>query len=172
MLKPNCPICENKEDIFSLDILYFGILENDQNILNHLKTSPNHKNRILKLLRPPGLNKQPIWLIIAPDILVSIFLFFFLIISIFNLLDGKQIGLQFSILTIILFSLFLVFRKRINGAFQKQKIIREEIVNQTAKKIDLWSSLWICLKDKIIFNSEHTIKMSYDKFQDFISIAD
>ena len=166
----NCPICENKENLMTIEKIYFGILENDQSLLNRLNIYPNQKKQLLKELRPPGLDKQPIWLILAPDILASIFLFFFLFVSIFNILDGSQSALQFSLLTIFLFSLFLIFRKKIITAFQGKKDAREVLVNKTAEKIELWSTLWICMKDKIIFNPDYSINLSLAKFQNFLAI--
>ena len=169
MLNPNCPVCNKNEEIITIDKLYFGILENDQSVVNRLNNLSITKNQFIKKLRPPGLEKQPFWQIISPDILVSIFLFIFLFLSIFNLLEGKQSGLQFSVITIVLFSIFLFFRKKINIAFQKQKITREKIVNKTARKIEIWSSLWICLADNTIFNTDQTINLPIDKFQNFLS---
>lgn len=169
MPKPNCPVCEDNKNTFRIDDVYFRILENDPLINAHFKNSQLQKNQVFKKLHPPAIDKQPIWLIIAPDMIASIILFLSLFLSIFNLLNGTKNAAIISALTIVLFLIFLFYRNKINSAFQKHKFERETLVQKTTQKVELWSGLFICLSDGTIFNADHSINLTIDQFQGFLS---
>ena len=86
MPKTNCPVCGSNKKVFKIDEVYFGLLENDATFSNQFKDLKLQKSQVYKKLHPPALDKQPIWFVIAPDIIASIVLFIFLFLSIFNLL--------------------------------------------------------------------------------------
>jgi len=172
MPKTNCPVCGSNKKVFKIDEVYFGLLENDATFSNQFKDSKLQKSQVYKKLHPPALDKQPIWFVIAPDIIASIVLFIFLFLSIFNLLNRTQNGLAISIATIVLFTIFLFFRNKINNAFQINKAKREDLVHQTARKVELWSGLNICLSDGTIFNADHSINLGLDQFQNFLNEKD
>lgn len=172
MPKPNCPVCGINKKTFRIDEVYFGLLENDAAISNQFKDSELQKSQVYKKLHPPALDKQPIWLVIAPDIIASIILFFLLFLSIFNLLNGTQNALIVSSLTIILFVIFLFFRNKINKAYQINKTKREDLVHKTAQKVEIWSGLYICLSDGTIFNTDRSLNLTLDQFQNFLNDLD
>ena len=172
MPKPNCPVCGINKKTFRIDEVYFGLLENDATISNQFKDSELQKSQVYKKLHPPALDKQPIWLVIAPDIIASIILFFLLFLSIFNLLNGTQNALMLSSLTIILFLIFLFFRNKINKAYQINRTKREDLVHETAQKVEFWSGLYICLTDGMIFNTDHSLNLTLDQFQNFLNDKD
>ena len=172
MPKPNCPVCGRNNKNFRIDEVYFGLLENEAAMSNQFKDSQLQKSQVFKKLHPPALDKQPIWLVIAPDILASIVLFIFLFLSIFNLLNGTQNALIISSATIVLFLIFLFFRNKINEAYQINKTKREDLVHQTARKVELWSGLNICLYDGTIFNADQSVNLRLDQFQNFLNDKD
>jgi hypothetical protein len=158
-----CPVCHQTDQTILVEDLYFALIENNKQILSRFDIPSAQKKSILRDIRPPDLEKLPIWQIISPDILSGTII---LVIVLLIATTGGQPGFdQRFLFPIILLLGYLIFRRFLVTKFSEQKNKRQTEINQAQKAVNLWSSLFICLRDKTVFSGHDGVIFSISELQ-------
>jgi len=166
-LNPNkivCPTCKSTNTILIED-LYFALIEKDQQVLGKLKLDADQCKTLLRLLAPPSLDRLPIWLIIQPDILFSVLIVVFILLTVSS---GISINLELLILPITLVLSYIFFRKNLHDRFNSKKAERVAEIQRAQKAVDKWSALFICVNDMTVFSGHSNHYFPADEFQEKI----
>ena len=144
-----CPICINSEQVFLLEDVYFGLIENNPQSIARFNLNPTQVKNLQQQIAPPSLDRAPIWLIIPPDI---IFATIFLAIVIALVFSNLPLTIDVWIFPLLMGILYLVVRKRINANYLQRKKDRLEAIKKAQRAVDDWSSYFICLADMTAFS--------------------
>ncbi|PKO06157.1 MAG: hypothetical protein CVU41_08590 [Chloroflexi bacterium HGW-Chloroflexi-3] len=68
-----CPSCSQSDQTILIEDLFFGLIEKDQKVIARFSIQPDQIKSLIRKIKPPTLERLPIWLIIPPDVLISIF---------------------------------------------------------------------------------------------------
>lgn len=166
-MNPNkivCPTCKSTNTILIED-LYFALIEKDQQVLGKLNLNAEQCKTLLRLLAPPSLDRIPIWLIIKPDILFSILIVVFILLTVSS---GISLNLELLLLPVTLVFSYLLFRKNLNNRFQSKKADRVAEIQRAQKAAEKWSALFICVDDMTVFSGHSNHFFPVDEFQERI----
>ena len=84
-----CPACSQSDQTILIEDLYFGLIEKDQKAVARFSIQPDQIKPLLRDIKPPTLEKLPIWLIIPPDIFIGIIIGIILLLVV---ISGMQQG--------------------------------------------------------------------------------
>lgn len=158
-----CPTCSQSDRIILIEDLYFGLIEKDQTIVAKFSLKPNQIKSLLNEIKPPLLERLPIWLIIPPDVLIGIIVGVILLLVV---ISGIQDGLNIKYAFLVVFLLvYFLFRCYLNKQFTARKKEREKEINQAQKAADRWSSLFVCLHDMTVFSGHSNNYFPISEFQ-------
>lgn len=158
-----CPICSQSDQIILVEDLYFGLIEKDQKIIARFRIQPFQMKSILNEIKPPSLERLPIWLIIPPDVLVGIIMGIILLLAI---ISGIQQGFYEKFAFPVIFILvYIIFRRYLNKQYNAKKKDREKEIKDAQKAADRWSSFFICLHDMTVFSGHNNNYFPIGEFQ-------
>ncbi|HSM25188.1 MAG TPA: hypothetical protein VK856_10030 [Anaerolineaceae bacterium] len=157
-----CPNCKSSNTIFIED-LYFALIEKDKQVLAQLKLNSDQCKSLVKHLNPPSLERLPIWAIIQPDILFSIIIVVFILLTVSS---GIPLNLELFLLPIILILSYILLRNTLNKRFHAKKIERMAEIQRAQKAADYWSTLFICLNDMTVFSGHSNNYFPVEEFQE------
>lgn len=158
-----CPVCQQTDQTILIEDLYFAMIENNKETLLRYQIPPVQMKSILRDIRPPHLERLPIWQIIPPDVLsgIIIFVIFILIIS-----SDIQPGFdQKFLFPAILLLGYLIFRRYLVARYTELKNKRQIEINQSQKAVDRWSSFFICLHDMTVFSGHDGVLFPISELQ-------
>jgi len=144
-----CPICKNSEQVFLLEDVYFGLIENNPKSNARFNLNTTQRKYLLQQITPPSLDRVPIWLIIPPD---SVFATIFIVIVIALIFSNVPLSIEVWIFPLLLGILYFLVRKKINGQYLQKKNDRLEDIKIAQRAADDWSSYFICLADMTVFS--------------------
>lgn len=147
--KIHCPICQKTDSVILLEELYFGLIEKDPKIISRFNLQPDQIKNLEQQIRPPALERLPVWSIIPPD---TIFIFLILVIFLLFLFSDIGITLQSLVFPILVIVIYLLYRRKLNAIHHRKKIARDEAINKAQHAADDWSSYFLCLMDMTIFS--------------------
>lgn len=161
-----CPTCSQSDRIILVEDLYFGLIEKDQKVVARFSIQPDQIKPLLRDIKPPTLEKLPIWLIIPPDIFIGIIIGIILLLVV---ISGMQQGFdQKYAFSMVLLLVYLIFRRYLNAQYIAKKNERKKEINQAQKAADRWSSLFICLHDMTVFSGHSNNFFAITEFQNRI----
>lgn len=163
-----CPKCHQSDQTILMEDLYFAIIEGDQGILNEFCLESKKAKKVLREIKPPAMERLPIWLIVKPDILVSIGLVIMVILTALFSQSSCQSFLNNLIPPAILVVSYLFFRKNINQAVLKNKLNRQQELRKAQIAADRWSSYFVCLRDQVVFSGHHKLNFPIGETQERI----
>ncbi len=169
-----CPQCHQSDQTILMEDLYFSIIEGDKQTLSQLNLDNTHVKKILHEIKPPSMDHLPFWLIVKPDILVSIVLVIMVILTALYAQPSHQSWLNNLIVPITLGVAYSFFRKRINQSVTSKKIQREQEIKTAQLAADRWSSYFVCLRDQIVFSGhdKHIFPINETQIRMFSDIVD
>ncbi len=150
--KLNCPICQKSDQTILMEDLYFAIIHGDKDLLSVYGMDSAKTKKILAEVKPPALEKLPIWLIIKPDLLVIFFVLALMIISLSFINISFESFYKSLWLPAIVSLAYLVFRPRINQYFRDQREKRNQEIKAARLAVDRWLTFFVCLRDQVVFN--------------------
>ena len=161
-----CPLCQQSDRTILMEDLYFTIIESDKPTLSELNLDGSQANKLLREIKPPSMDHLPFWLIVKPDILVSILLVIMVILTALFAQPSRQSFLNNLILPAVLVVTYLLFRKNINQSVLKVKINRESELRKAQIAADRWSSFFVCLRDQVVFSGHNKINFPIGETQE------
>ncbi len=145
-----CPTCSRSDQIILVEDIYFGLIEKDQKVIARFSIQPDQIKSLLRDIKPPTLERLPIWLIIPPDIFIGIIIGIILLLVV---ITGMQQGFDQKVAFPIVFLLvYFILRRYLNSKYIAKKNEREKEINRAQKAADRWSSLFLCLHDMTVFS--------------------
>ena len=114
-----CPACSQSDQTILIEDLYFGLIEKDQKAVARFSIQPDQIKPLLQDIKPPTLEKLPIWLIIPPDIFIGIIIGIILLLVV---ISGMQQGFdQKYAFPMVLLLVYLIFRRYLNAQYIAKK---------------------------------------------------
>ena len=161
-----CPVCSQTNQTILIEDLYFGLIEKDQNVITRLSIQPDQIKSLLREIKPPTLERLPIWLIIPPDGLIGIVVG---VIVLLVVISGIQEGFDEKYaFPVVLLLVYFIFRRHLNTQYNAKKKEREKEINRAQKAADQWSTLFICLRDMTVFSGHNNDYFPIREFQNRI----
>lgn len=158
-----CPTCSQSVQTILIEDLYFGLIEKDQKVIARFSIQPDQIKSLLRDIRPPTLERLPIWLIIPPDTFIGIIIGIILLLVV---ISGMQQGFNEKFaFPMILLLVYFIFRRYLNKQYDAKKKEREKEINQAQKAADRWSSFFICLHDMTVFSGHSENYFPISEFQ-------
>ncbi len=158
-----CPTCSQSDKTILVEDLYFGLIEKDQKVIARLSIQPDQIKSLLRDIKPPTLERLPIWLIIPPDTFIGIITGIILLLVV---ISGMQLGFDRKFaFPIVLLLIYFIFRRYLNTEYNAKKKEREKEINWAQKSADRWSSLFICLHDMTVFSGHTNNYFPINEFQ-------
>lgn len=158
-----CPTCSQSDQTILIEDLYFGLIEKDQKVIARFSIQPDQIKSLLRDIRPPTLERLPIWLIIPPDTFIGIIIGIILLLVV---ISGMQQGFNEKFaFPVILLLIYFIFRRYLNKQYNAKKKEREKEINQAQKAADRWSSFFICLHDMTVFSGHSENYFPISEFQ-------
>jgi hypothetical protein len=150
-----CPICGERSKTMMVSDLYVEAMEgkrtNDYPGLSRAKW--------VNLITPPTPPKQDRLSSLHPDILAIIVLIIVGYLLVIRIFDNDPNVILLGIGIVILFLLYVFFRKRLVHRFTKNKDSRNLLLDAARKKAEIWMDLAYCSKDKVFFTSDYTVRL-------------
>ena len=158
-----CPVCQQTDQTIPVEDLYFALIENNKEALSRYNIPSSQSKSIQRDIRPPLLDRLPIWQIIPPDVLIGIIIF----VSVLLIISSDiQPGFdQKFLFPVILLLGYLIFRHYLVSKFTEQKNKRQDEINQSQKAVDRWSSYFICLQDMTVFSGHDGVLFPISELQ-------
>jgi len=164
-----CPTCQQTDKTILVEDLYFALIAHDKEIITRFQLSPEEIKSLLLKIKPPELEKLPLWMIQPPDHLLGTILVIIILMT-FLLQDQTNVGfLQLLIFPILLAVLYLLGRKYIYSRYKSQKDKREEQLIAMENSVKKWSSFFICLSDNTIFSGHNHTSFPLSELQQILN---
>lgn len=158
-----CPTCSQSDKTILIEDLYFGLIEKDQKVVARFSIQPDQIKSLMRDIKPPTLERLPIWLIIPPDVFIGIIVGVILLLVI---ISGMQQGFDEKFaFPMVLLLIFFIFRRYLKAQYVAKKNEREKEIYHAQKIADRWSSLFICLHDMTVFSGHSNNFFPISEFQ-------
>jgi len=163
-----CPVCQSHSKVISVVELYFALQESKSDFLSGFSFTKAKKIELYKFFAPPFVERQPIWRILHPDILIGIFVSVLILFTIFLFMENQPAYRNNLYLLGIIAFLYFFLRKRVINTYANNVKHRAKLREKTTQKADLWSSAYYCDQDEIVFT--HEDKATYTPSEFFMQI--
>jgi hypothetical protein len=161
-----CPTCSQSDRTILIEDLYFGLIENDHQNLAKFSIQPGQTKSLIREIKPPSLERLPIWLIIHPDVLIGIIVgVILLLVIVSEMQQGFDEKFAFPVIFLLV---YFIFRRYLTKQFTAKKKEREIEIHQAQKAADQWSSSFICLHDMTVFSGHNNNYFPISEFQNRI----
>ncbi|MAT42681.1 MAG: hypothetical protein CL609_10090 [Anaerolineaceae bacterium] len=145
MTETICQLCNQNHQVYSVESIYFAIIDQDEAVLNEVGITKSKKR--LNEFSPPPPPKKTFWARFSPDSLMLLVVVVFLLIP---LLLNQNLNLNQTIGLILVFLMYLLFRNKLLSWYQGQQKLNQEHQIFYQQDIKKWQrNLYCPVKDEV-----------------------
>lgn len=146
MTETICQLCNQSHQAYSVESIYFAIIDQDETVLNEVGITKSKKR--LNDFSPPLPPKKTFWARFSPDSLMLLVIVVFLLIP---LLLNQDLNLNQAIGLILVFLLYLLFRNKLLSWYQGKQNSDQEHQIAYQQEIKKWQKKVYCPKHDEIY---------------------